>query len=258
MFKMLLILGSLTAVVATAILLLINQNSLQSPNSLTPTPSSTSSNQLSLKQNNNVLVPLLPSLTKPLISAVQSPLKETLPESQRYYPPITIPRKTLAKPSKFVPSYPVKPSLQKPPSIVTQTLINPVKPRQFISRGESELPLKKLPPVFTHRSRPIVPPIDYPVVPTESIATPIPIIETPTPNTPRQLLTTPIQIPATPTPNAPTVTPTPTPATPTPNAPTVTPTPLQLATPTPTDLLSTPTPTPTNSLATPTPTPAPN
>lgn len=249
MFKMLLILGSLTAVVATAILLLVNQNSSQSPNSLTPIPSSTSSNQLSLKQNNNVLVPLLPSLTKPLISAVQSPLKETLPEPQRYYPPITTPRKTLVKPSKFVPSYPAKPSLQKPPSIATQTLINPVKPRQFVSRGESELPLKKLPPVFTHRSRPIVPPIDYPVVPTESIATPIPIIETPipiietpTPNTPRQLLITPI----------------PTPATPTPSAPTVTPTPLQLATPTPTDLLSTPTPTPTNSLATPTPTPSPN
>lgn len=209
MSKMLLILGSLTAVVAIAILLLVNQDSSQAPISLTSTPSSTSSTQLSLKQNNNVLVPLLPSLTKPLISAIQSPLKETIPESQRFYPPITTPRNTLVKPRQFVPSYPTKPSLQKPPSTTRQTLINPVKPRQLMSTEESELPLQKLSPVFTHRSRPIVPPIDYPVVPTELIATPILILETPTPNTPKELLTTPRPIQETPTPIQPLITPTP-------------------------------------------------
>jgi hypothetical protein len=238
MSRRLLVLGSITAVGATASLLIFNQNSLRSPISITPTLPNTSAAQSSSNKKGNVLIPLLPSLTKPLTSSDELSRKEPLAELRLSSQPIATPTITLSvKPKQFVSSSLSKSSLEKPPN-----MINPVSSQQLVSRGEAELSPKKSAPVFTHRSRPIVAPMDYPVVPIESLATPTPVLETPTPNTPRELFVTPVPIPETPTPKAPLVTQTP----------------IQpLAIPsTPIELLATPR--PTNLLATPTLTPSPN
>jgi len=225
MSRKLLVLGSIMAVGATASLLLFNQNSSRSPISTIPTLLSTSPTPTSFKKNENTLVPLLPSLAKPLTSPAELSLKESQPEPNISSQPLATPTITSVKPKPFASTTLAKSSLQKPPPIVTPTLGSPLNSRQFVSTGEAELAPKKSPPVFTHRSRPIVPPIDYPVVPTESLATPMPILEIPTPNTSREILVTPMPIAETPTLKAPLITPTPIES---------------LATPTPTPMQSTP------------------
>jgi hypothetical protein len=255
MSRKLLVLGSLISVGATASLLLFNQNSSRSPISIIPTLSNTSSTQSSFKKNENVLAPLLPSLRKPLTSTSELSLKESQPEPNISSQPIAKPTITSVKPKQFVSEPLAKSSLQTPPPIVTRELSNrelsnSVESRQFLSAEEAELSPKKLIPVFTHRSRPIVPPIDYQMVPTESLATPVPTAETPTPTQPF-IAPTPTQPFITPTPTQPFITPTPTQPfiTPTPTQPLTTATPI-----TPIELLETPTPIQATPIISPSPT----
>ena len=241
MSRRLLVLGSITAVGATASILLFNQNNSPSLISITPSLNN-SSTPSSLPKNENAL---LPSLTKPLISVDKSPLKEAISYSQ----PIATPTTPLVKSRQFVPSSSVKLSQQKPMPIITKNTTNPVGSRQFLLTQEAQLSSNKLPQVFTHRSRPIVAPIDYPIVPIESLATPTPILETPTLN-PQELLVTPAPVPS---PINSLATPVPIPT----NSSTTLPSPTNsLATPVPIPTNSSTTlPSPTNSLATPVPSP---
>lgn len=236
MSRKLLVWGSIIAVGATTSLLLSNQNTSQSPISITP-PSSIDSTPPSKNKKENRLAPLLPSLAKPLTSSAELSLKEPQLKQNISSQPLAIPTITSIKPKQFVPHT----SLQKPLPPTTQTIINSGNSSQFVpTETTASSPIKSA-PVFTHRSRRIVPPIDYPVLPPELLATPSPIAETPTPNITRESLATPMPIPETPTPSAPLITPTPT-------EPLITPTLIQpLATPT--EIQETP----TNSSATPPP-----
>ncbi|MGB5963172.1 MAG: hypothetical protein WBG73_21220 [Coleofasciculaceae cyanobacterium] len=228
----LLVMGSMMAVGAAASLLLFNQNSSRPPISIIPTPSSNNSPQ-TFQKKKNVLTPLLPSLAKPPTSTTELSLKKPQPEQNISSQILAKPTITSVKTKQFVPNTSTKSTLQKPLPTITPTISRSLNSRRFVSTGEAELSTNKSPLVFTHRSRPILPPIDYPIVPTESLATPMPIVETPMPNSLRESLATPKPIAETPTP--------------TPLKPLATPILIQpLATPTPTtstNLLATPTPT---------------
>jgi hypothetical protein len=194
----LLVMGSIMAVGAAASLLLFKQSSSRSPISIIPTPSSNSSTQ-TFKSKKDALPPLLPSLAKfPASTAELSP-KKPQTESNLSSQLLDTPTITSVKPIQFVPNTLAKSALQKPLPIITP-ITSSLNSRRFVSTGEAELSPRKSPLVFTHRSRPIVPPIDYPIVPTESIATPMPIAETPTPNTLTESTATPMSIAETPTP----------------------------------------------------------
>lgn len=224
----LLVMGSIMAVGAVASLLLFNQNNSRSPISIISTPSGDRSTQIIHKKKNS-LAPLLPSLAKPPTPTTELSLKKPQPEQKISSKLLPTPTITSAKPKQFVPNNLTQSTLQKPLPIITPTIRSSLSSRRFTSTGEAELSTSKSPLVFTHRSRPILPPIDNPIVPT-SLVTPLPIAETPTPNILRESLATPMPIAETPTPLKP------------------------LAIPTLIQPLATPTPTTsTNLLATPTP-----
>jgi hypothetical protein len=194
MYGKLLALGSLAVALIATSLLILNQDNSPSLTNVSVTPSSSpASKETSLQKNDTTLVPLLPSLTKSLPSTVDLSLKEPLPEIKPSSQPVFTPIIPYIKTSPIISRSSTKLTLEKPLTTVRQNLINPIHSRDILPRKIAESPLRKLQPVFTHRSRPIVTPIAEPIVP-KALAMPTPSTTTEplTIHAPIQVLSTPI------------------------------------------------------------------